>query len=101
MTRSKELAELGAEAARAGATAFREALAELIQKDTAEESTPALEDIASDARQLYHLIDTLCDQQFGATDAQQRERCDALLWIVRDCCARLRVGINRCAGDAA
>lgn len=40
-----------------------------------------LEDLESDLRHLYHLLDTLCDQQFGVMD---RERCDALLWIARD-----------------
>lgn len=45
-----------------------------------------LEDLESDIRHLYHLLDTLCDQQFGvgAMDPDQRERCDALLWIARD-----------------
>jgi len=40
-----------------------------------------LYELESDLRHLYHLLDTLCDEQFGAPD---RERCDALLWIARD-----------------
>ncbi len=40
-----------------------------------------LTELESDLRHLYHLIDVLCDEHFGAND---RERCGALLWIARD-----------------
>lgn len=39
--------------------------------------TEVLPEIAN----LYHLIDTICDQQYEAGD---RSRIDALLWIARD-----------------
>lgn len=41
----------------------------------------AFTDLDHDLRHLYHLLDTLCDIQFGDFD---RDRCDALLWIARD-----------------
>jgi hypothetical protein len=44
-------------------------------------SFEAINDIESDIRHLYHLLDTLCDEQFGALN---RDRCDALLWIARE-----------------
>ncbi|EKF40162.1 hypothetical protein NA8A_22376 [Nitratireductor indicus C115] len=40
-----------------------------------------IDDLESDLRHLYHLLDVLCDEQFGAAD---RDRCNALLWIARD-----------------
>lgn len=40
-----------------------------------------IDDLESDIRHLYHLLDTLCDTQFNVSD---RERCDALLWIARE-----------------
>lgn len=40
-------------------------------------------DLEGDLRHLYHLLDTLCEHQFGAPEFD-RDRCDALLWIARD-----------------
>lgn len=40
-----------------------------------------LTELEFDIRNLFHLLDVLCDKQFGSGDS---ERCDALLWIARD-----------------
>lgn len=42
---------------------------------------PDLGELETDVRHLYHLVDTLCDQQF---EDGTEERCNALLWVVRD-----------------
>lgn len=61
-------------------------------------SFDAINELESDIRHLYHLLDTLCDEQFGATD---HERCDALLWIARDRAAKIKDDAHAacCQGD--
>lgn len=44
-------------------------------------SVLSLSTLEADVRCLYHLLDTLLDEQL---DPANRERCDALLWIARD-----------------